>query len=94
MGTHVAVQNTRTRSWNAYGIVMFIGPHRQYHICTTRGKMLVWNCCFFTGRFSDLYLKEGYRVKLHSQSRYRVRTLKRHNQSRGDQLVRANLSPD
>ena len=46
VGMHVAVQNTRTRSWDTYGIVTFIGPHRQYHVCTTRGKMLVRNHCF------------------------------------------------
>ena len=26
-----------------YGLVIFIGPHRQYHIHTARGKMLVQN---------------------------------------------------
>ena len=43
MGTHVTVQNTRTRSWDTYGLVTFIGPYRQYHVHTTRGKVLVRN---------------------------------------------------
>ena len=43
VGTNVAVQNTRTGSWDTYGLVTFIGPHRQYHVHTARGKILVWN---------------------------------------------------
>ena len=40
--TNVAVQNTRTGSWDIYGLYKFIGPHRQYHayVRTARGKML------------------------------------------------------
>ena len=43
MGKNVAVQNTRTRSWDTYGLVTFIGPYRQYHVHTARGKVLVQN---------------------------------------------------
>ena len=43
VGTNVAVQNTRTGSWDTYGLVTSIGPHRQYHVRTARGKTLIQN---------------------------------------------------
>ena len=79
----------RTKSWDTYG--MLISLHRQYHVCTTG---YIWNhYIFLRGVNRSLPPGEIWSVA-HRQSRYRVRTLKRHNQSRGDQLVRANLSPD
>ena len=32
VGTHVAVQDTRTRLWDTYGRVTKVSPHRDYHI--------------------------------------------------------------
>ena len=50
VGTNVAVQNIRTGSWDTYGLVTFIGPHRQYHVRTAKGKMLIRNCRFLCRR--------------------------------------------
>ena len=50
VGTHVAVQNTRTRSWDTYGLVKFIDHHRKYLAHTARGTMLIWNRCFLCRR--------------------------------------------
>ena len=52
VGTNVAVQNTMTGSWDMYGLVTFIGPHRQYHVRTARGKTLIRNCRFLSRRVS------------------------------------------
>ena len=43
VGTHVAVQNARTRLWDTYGIVTWVGPHRQYHIRTANGQTMLHN---------------------------------------------------
>jgi len=43
VGSHVAVQNPRTKLWDTYGVVKFIGPHRQYHIQTRKGTVLLRN---------------------------------------------------
>ena len=40
----------RTGSWDTYGLVTFIGPHRQYHVRTARGKMLIRNRRFLRRR--------------------------------------------
>ena len=50
VGTNVAVQNTRTGLWDTYGLVTFIGPHRQYHVRMARGKMLIRNRHFLCSR--------------------------------------------
>ena len=46
VGTNVAVQNARTGSWDTYGLVTSLGPHRHYHVRTARGKTLIRNCLF------------------------------------------------
>ena len=50
VGTNVAVQNTRTGSWDTYGLVTSVGPHRQYHVRTARGKTLIRNHRFLRRR--------------------------------------------
>ena len=52
VGTHIAVQNARTRLWNSYGVITWVGPHRQYHICTANGQTLLRNCHFIRRRVS------------------------------------------
>ena len=39
-GTHVAIQDPRTKMWSTYGMVTYVGPHRKY--CKT-GRVLVRN---------------------------------------------------
>ena len=56
VGTRVAVQNTRTRSWDTYGLVTFIGPHRQYHACTHgKGKGVGMELSFSLQACSSMY---------------------------------------
>ena len=43
-GTHVAVQNLKTKLWDTYGVVISIGPHCQYHVKTASGNVLKHNC--------------------------------------------------
>ena len=50
IGTHVAVQDTRTKLWDTYGVVTNIGPHRQYHIRTRSGRILIRNRRFLRRR--------------------------------------------
>lgn len=53
VGTHVAVQDTRSRLWDTYGVVTAIGPQRQYHIKTQRGSVLVRNRRFIRRRVPE-----------------------------------------
>ena len=43
VGTNVAVQNARTKLWDTYGIITWVGPHRQYHVRTVNGQTLLCN---------------------------------------------------
>ncbi len=43
MGPQVAIQNSITKLWDIYGVVIDIGPHRRYYIKTTSGQVLVCN---------------------------------------------------
>ena len=49
-GTHVAVQNPKTKLWDTYGVVISIGPHRQYHVKTASGNVLKRNRRFLRRR--------------------------------------------
>ena len=40
-GTHVAIQDPRTKMWSTYGMVTYVGPHRKYYIKTETGRVLV-----------------------------------------------------
>ena len=50
VGTNVAVQDHRTRLWDTYGVVIAIGPQRQYHVKTQKGSILVRNRRFIRRR--------------------------------------------
>ena len=50
VGTNVAVQDHRTRLWDTYGVVIAIGPQRQYHVKTQKGSILVRNQRFIRRR--------------------------------------------
>ena len=52
VGSNVAVQNPKTKLWDTYGRVTMIGPHRQYHVITSKGQVLVRNCRFLCCRTS------------------------------------------
>ena len=43
IGTNVAIQNPSTKQWDTYGIIMQIGPYRQYHVKLTNGRVLIRN---------------------------------------------------
>ena len=49
-GTHVAIQDPRTKMWNTYGMVTYVGPHRKYYIKTKTGRVLVRNRRFIRRR--------------------------------------------
>ena len=42
-GSHVAIQHPRTKVWDTYGIVTYVGPHRQYYVKTRTGAVLKRN---------------------------------------------------
>ena len=42
-GLHIAIQNPHTKVWDTYGIVTYVGPHRQYYVKTKSGKVLKHN---------------------------------------------------
>ena len=42
-GTHVAIQDPRTKMWTTYGMVTYVGQHRKYYIKTNTGRVLVRN---------------------------------------------------
>ena len=48
--SNVAVQNPKTKLWDTYGRVTMIGPHRQYHVITIKGQVLVRNRRFLRRR--------------------------------------------
>ncbi len=50
VGTNVAIQNPSTKRWDTYGIIIRIGPHRQYHIKMTNGRTLIRNRRFIRRR--------------------------------------------
>ena len=50
VGSNVAIQHPRIKLWDTYGVVEHIGPHRQYHIRTKRGRVLIRNRCFICRR--------------------------------------------
>ena len=53
VGTNVAVQDHRTRLWDTYGVVIAIGPQRQYHVKTQKGSILVRNQRFIRRRVPE-----------------------------------------
>ena len=50
VGSHVAIQNPRSKLWDTYGVVTEISPHRRYYIKTQRGRVLVCNRHFLRRR--------------------------------------------
>ena len=50
VGSNVAIQDPRTKLWDTYGVVRYIGPHRQYHIRTKEGRTLMRNRRFIRRR--------------------------------------------
>lgn len=50
VGTSVALQNADTKAWTTYGIVVFVGPHRRYHVRLPSGRVLVRNRRFLRVR--------------------------------------------
>ena len=50
VGTNVAIQNPSTKRWDAYGIIIHIGQHRQYHVKMTNGRTLIRNRRFIRRR--------------------------------------------
>ena len=50
VGSNVAIQNPKTKLWDTYGRVTMIGPHRQYHVITSKGQVLVRNRRFLRHR--------------------------------------------
>ena len=50
IGSNVAIQDPRTKLWDMYGVVRYIGPYQQYHIRTKEGRILMRNRCFICRR--------------------------------------------
>ena len=50
VGTNVAVQNARTKLWDTYGIITWVGPHRKYHVHTANGQTVLSNRRFIRRR--------------------------------------------
>ena len=50
IGSHVAIQNPRSKLWDIYGIVINIGPYRRYYVKTGSGRILVRNRRFLRRR--------------------------------------------
>ena len=50
VGSHVAVQHPKTKLWDTYGVVIHIGPSRQYHVQTGKDKILIRNRRFLRRR--------------------------------------------
>ena len=50
IGSNVAIHNNRTKLWDIYGIVIYISPHRRYHVKTLSGRVLVRNRRFLRRR--------------------------------------------
>ena len=51
IGSHVVIQNPRTKLWDIYGIVVEVGPYRRYHVRTQGGRVFVRNRRFLRRRF-------------------------------------------
>ena len=51
IGARVAVQDTQTRLWNCYGVVVQIGRHRKYFVRLQSGRVLVRNRRFLRRRY-------------------------------------------
>ena len=43
VGSHVSIQNQRSKLWDNYGVITEISPHRRYYIKTQEGRVLVHN---------------------------------------------------
>ena len=43
VGTNVAIQNPSSKLWDIYGVVVQVGPYRQYHVKLTNGRTLIRN---------------------------------------------------
>ena len=43
IGSHVAIQNSKTKAWDIYGIAIEVSPERSYYIKTKGGRVLVHN---------------------------------------------------
>jgi len=50
VGSQIALQDPRTKLWDTYGIVVGVGPHRQYMIKTAAGQTLTRNRKFIKRR--------------------------------------------
>ena len=50
VGSHVAIQNPRSKLWDIYGVVIEIMSHRRYYIKTQGGRVLVRNRRFLRRR--------------------------------------------
>jgi len=72
IGSHVALQNPRTRLWDTYGIVTSVGPYRQYHIRTQHGNTLVRNRRFIRRRIVTSAMQTCSEVNLQIDSRQQI----------------------
>ena len=50
VGSHVPLQDLRTKIWDMYGTVIGAGPHRKYEIKIVSGQILTRNCKFIKRR--------------------------------------------
>ena len=50
IGSNVAIQNSKSKLWDIYGIVTDISPHRKYYVKTSSGRVLVRNRRFLRRR--------------------------------------------
>lgn len=51
VGSNVVLQNSCSKLWDIYGIVVDVGPYRRYHVKTPSGRILVRNRRFLRRRF-------------------------------------------
>lgn len=45
VGSNIALQDTVTKRWDIYGIVVEVGPHRRYYVKMAGGRVLARNRC-------------------------------------------------
>lgn len=53
-GSHVVLQNPRTKLWDTYGVVVSVDQHRKYHIKIKSGKVVIRNRRFLRRRVPAL----------------------------------------
>ena len=50
VGSHVAIQDPKSKKWDIYGVVIQIGQNRKYYVRTSRGRVLTRNRRFIRKR--------------------------------------------